>query len=139
MRAWSALFIASLWAAGTAGAQTPVAPPDSLARTTLSGVYSAAQASRGKDTYVMFCQSCHTLASHTGAAFMGSWKGKPLAALFQYIRYAMPKSEPGTLSDEEYAQVTAYLLLLNGMPDGSLDLPADSAALGAIRIVPKEP
>ena len=45
-------------------------------------------------------------------------------------------SEPGTLSDEEYAQVTAYLLRLNGMPDGSLDLPADSAALGTIRIVP---
>jgi len=87
----------------------------------------------------MFCQSCHTLASHTGPAFMGSWKGKLLAELFQYIRYSMPKSEPGTLSDQEYAQVTAYLLQLNGMPDGSLELPADSAALGAIRIVPKVP
>lgn len=126
-------------ATGVLAAQTPVSPPDTAARTTLSGVYSAAQAGRGKDTYVMFCQSCHTLASHTGPAFMGSWKGKALAELFQYIRYSMPKSEPGTLSDEEYAQVTAYLLLLNGMPDGSLDLPADSAALGAIRIVPKTP
>jgi len=113
--------------------------PDSSARTTLGGVFSAAQASRGKDTYVMFCQGCHTLASHTGPAFMGSWKGKLLAELFQYIRYSMPKSEPGTLSDQEYAQVTAYLLQLNGMPDGSLELPADSAALGAIRIVPKAP
>lgn len=133
------VLLAVVPAAGGLAAQTPVSPADSVVRTTLSGVYSAAQASRGKDTYVMFCQSCHNLASHTGPAFMGSWKGKSLAALFQYIRYSMPKSEPGTLSDEEYAQVTAYLLLLNGMPDGSLDLPADSAALGAIRIVPKTP
>lgn len=130
---------AVLRATGAIAAQTSGSPPDTTARTTLSGVYSAAQAGRGKDTYVMFCQSCHTLASHTGPAFMGSWKGRPLADLFQYIRYSMPKSEPGTLSDEEYAQVTAYLLRLNGMPDGSLDLPADSAALGTIRIVPKTP
>jgi mono/diheme cytochrome c family protein len=132
------LLAASLAAIGAPRAQT-ASSADSAARTTLSGVFSAAQASRGKDTYVMFCQSCHTLASHTGPAFMGAWKGKPLVDLFQYIRYAMPKNEPGTLSDGEYAQVMAYILHLNGMPDGSLDLPADSASLGTIRIVPKVP
>lgn len=108
-------------------------------RTTLGGVYSAAQASRGKETFAFSCLGCHTTASHTGPAFMGPWEGKPLAELFLYIRYSMPKSEPGTLSPEEYAQVTAYILQLNGMPDGPGELPADSAALSMIRIRRKGP
>lgn len=70
---------------------------------------------------------------------MGPWSGRPLAELFQYIRYSMPKSEPGTLSAEEYAQLTAYILQLNGMPDGARELPADSAALSRIRIAQKSP
>jgi mono/diheme cytochrome c family protein len=118
------------------GAQTSDAP---AARTTLTGVFTAAQAMRGRDTYAFSCQGCHTVASHTGHAFMGAWNGKSLAELFQYIRYSMPKSEPGTLSAGEYAQVTAYILQLNGMPDGSLELPADSAALSVIRIARREP
>ena len=107
--------------------------------TTLSGVYSAAQAIRGKETFEFTCLGCHTTASHTGPAFMGPWEGKPLAELFLFIRYSMPKSEPGTLSPEEYAQVTAYILQLNGMPDGPGELPADSAALSMIRIRSRGP
>jgi mono/diheme cytochrome c family protein len=107
--------------------------------TTLSGVYSAAQAIRGKETFEFTCLGCHTTASHTGPAFMGPWEGKPLAELFLFIRYSMPKSEPGTLSPEEYAQVTAYILQLNGMPDGPGELPAESAALSIIRIRSRGP
>jgi hypothetical protein len=51
----------------------------------------------------------------------------------------MPKSEPGTLSVEEYAQLTAYILQLNGMPDGARELPADSASLSLIRIARRNP
>jgi S-disulfanyl-L-cysteine oxidoreductase SoxD len=46
----------------------------------------------------------------------------------------MPKNEPGSLAPEEYADVLAYLLQLNGMPAGERDLPADSTALKRIRI-----
>lgn len=59
--------------------------------------------------------------------------GRDLAALFTYTRNEMPKSDPGSLSDDEIALAIAYLLRANGMPAGSTALPADSAALHRIR------
>lgn len=122
-----------------AGAQNGSGADSASEKTTLNGVFTAAQANRGRDTFAMSCLGCHTTASHTGQAFMGPWRGKPLLDLFQYIRYSMPKSEPGTLSDNEYLQVTAYILQLNGMPDGARELVADSASLSRIRIAARTP
>jgi len=101
---------------------------------TKSGVYTPAQASRGNDTYLMQCKSCHTPASHTGVTFANSWNGKPLSALYTYMLERMPKNEPGSLQPHEYAELVAYLLKLNEMPSGSAELPADSSALRKIRI-----
>jgi len=101
---------------------------------TRSGVYTAAQAARGNEVYLMQCKSCHAPASHTGVVFANSWHGKPLSALFTYVVERMPKNEPGSLQPHEYADVLAYLLKLNEMPSGSEELPADSVALRKIRI-----
>jgi hypothetical protein len=46
----------------------------------------------------------------------------------------MPKDNPGSFGDEDYAGVTAYILQLNAMPPGEKPMPADSAALSNIRI-----
>ncbi len=107
--------------------------PASAARSTLTGVYTEAQAARGRDTYSGMCQACHTPASHSGDNFLGTWGGRPLWELFKYITESMPKMDPGSLAFDEYAQVTAYILKLNGMPAGARELPADSVALKAIR------
>jgi S-disulfanyl-L-cysteine oxidoreductase SoxD len=107
--------------------------------TTRSGVYTAPQASRGEDVYVGYCKSCHTPESHTGAQFRATWNGRKLSDLFSFIRERMPKNDPASLSDGEYADVTAYLLKLNKMPLGKTDLPADSTRLAAIRIVTNAP
>jgi cytochrome c len=112
-----------------ASAQSPAKP-----QTTLTGVYSAEQASRGEQVYAGMCKSCHTAASHTGVAFEKSWKGHQLSELFGYISTKMPKNEPGSLAPEEYVDVLAYLLKLNQMPVGSAELPPDSTVLGTIRI-----
>ena len=103
-------------------------------RTTSSGVYTAEQAARGRDTYAMQCKSCHTPASHTGATFAQWWDRKPLSELFLFITTKMPKNEPGSLQPDEYADLVAYLLKMNDMPSGSEALPPDSAALRRIRI-----
>jgi cytochrome c5 len=44
--------------------------------------------------------------------------------LYDFVRLAMPYHAPGTMLDEEYWQVTAFLLTLNGidMGDTNLDL-----------------
>lgn len=113
--------------------------PSGAQLTTRSGVYTAAQAARGNDVYLMQCKSCHTPASHTGVVFANSWHGKPLSALYTYIVERMPKNEPGSLQPHEYADVLAYLLKLNEMPGGNEELPADSVALRKIRIEAAKP
>jgi hypothetical protein len=45
----------------------------------------------------------------------------------------MPKSDPGILSQKEYAQVVAYLLKMNRMPAGEAELPEDSMQMKNIR------
>jgi mono/diheme cytochrome c family protein len=102
--------------------------------TTRSGVYSGEQAGRGEDVYAGNCKSCHTPESHTGAQFKATWNGRRLSELYAFLRERMPKNEPGSLTRKEYADVLAYMLKLNRMPEGADDLPADSTALRAIRI-----
>jgi mono/diheme cytochrome c family protein len=103
-------------------------------RSTLSGVYSAEQATRGSDLYAGRCKSCHTAASHTGVTFEKLWSGHSLLDLFGFISTQMPKNEPGSLAPEEYADVLAYLLKLNEMPAGPAELEPDTVVLKTIRI-----
>jgi len=103
-------------------------------RSTRAGVYTRAQAVRGSEIYSNNCKSCHTPASHAGPAFVTKWEGRPLSELYGYVRSAMPKSDPGSLTEREYILVLAYLLKLNGMPAGAEELPGDSLALTRIRI-----
>ena len=104
------------------------------ARSTRTGVYTAKQAAGGHDIYVLTCVSCHSPSSHSGPEFVAKWSGRPLSDLFGFLRSSMPKSEPGSLSAREYTLVLAYLLKMNGMPAGPVELPADSVALSRIRI-----
>jgi S-disulfanyl-L-cysteine oxidoreductase SoxD len=103
-------------------------------QSTMSGVYSAPQAARGEETYMGVCVSCHPAGTYKTAAFKASWKGRPLAELFDQIREKMPKNDPASLSQQEYIQVVAYLLKINGVPAGDADLAADGEALRRIRI-----
>lgn len=102
--------------------------------TTRSGVYTWAQARRGSDIYAGNCRSCHTVETHTGAAFSATWNHQPMSALFAYVTSRMPKNDPGSLEPQEYADVLAYVLRMNGLPAGDTELPADSVALEHIRI-----
>lgn len=134
--AWVWLFaialLASLAMASPMWAQP--ASPRAAARATTDGVFTAAQATRGGDVYAGLCQSCHSAESHTGAPFRTNWVGKPLGALYAYISSEMPKTEPGSLTEDEYTLVLAYILRMNGMPAGRKALTSDSAALDAILI-----
>lgn len=112
-------------------AQTALPGPT---RSTRAGVYTDAQAKRGRDVYAMMCQSCHTPASHSGPVFTGAWEGLTLWQLFAFVREQMPQNEPGSLTPEEYVLVVAYLLKMNRLPAGETELPADSVALQDVRI-----
>lgn len=109
--------------------------------TTADGVYTRRQADAGRDLFALACQSCHAPTQHAGADFRGRWFGRSLGELFGYLRREMPKSDPGTMGDDEYAALLAYLLRINRMPAGQSPLAADSAVLHRIRIdsIPSAP
>jgi hypothetical protein len=102
---------------------------------TMSGVFTAAQADKGQDLYGSTCLGgCHSLSSHRGIAFRHRWEGHPVFELYQLINDQMPNDDPGSLSSEESLQLVAYLLKVNGMPAGKDALSSDAAALKKIKI-----
>jgi hypothetical protein len=103
-------------------------------KSTMQGVYTVAQATKGKNVFNGACLGCHTTATHMGPAFELKWFGRPLWELYGYLSNLMPKSAPGTLTEDEYVWVTAYILKLNGMPAGKVELSAEPAWLKAVRI-----
>jgi mono/diheme cytochrome c family protein len=125
-------------AVAASAAQKPPAkpPPNAAAKplTTDSGVYTAAQAARGEQTYMNLCVSCHPAGTYAQQAFRDKWNGATVSLLYEFVSNTMPKNDPGSLEPEEYAQVIAYVLKTNGAPAGKSPLPADSAALKKIRL-----
>ena len=56
------------------------------------------------------------------ARFLRTWDGRSLATLLAYARATMPEDNPGSLTDEEYVDVIAYMLSVGGMPAGEAEL-----------------
>ncbi len=128
LQAASLLLLAAIGVRG----QTQTAPPV-IGESTLAGVFTAAQAKRGEDTYMSVCVGCHSAGTYVGKSFTEKWDGKPLADLFEIVSEKMPKDDPGGLTPGEYAQVIAYILKRNGLPEGKNELPADWELLKKIK------
>lgn len=99
------------------------------ARSVRSGVYTKAQAQRGEAAFRAYCAGCHHPDQFVGPAFLSGWDGRPMAELFDTVRETMPQDNPGSLRREDYVDVLAYLLQLNGLPEGKAELPTEDAAL----------
>ena len=129
------LIVAASERAGTM-AQAPI-------DTVWSGVYSAEQAARGKEAYDRLCSACHQpdLRGGRGSALIGDlfwshWGEDSIGSLFDLMKSAMPRGEPGSLTDAEYLDITTYVLQSNGYPAGSTELTPDR--LARVRITRKE-
>jgi mono/diheme cytochrome c family protein len=101
-------------------------------RSVNDGVYSEAQAERGKGTFERTCTSCHDTNRFTGEAFLESWSGQPLGALYEVMRTTMPEDNPGSLKPQQYADVLSFILKLNGFTAGQEELRAAGEAMKAI-------
>ena len=126
------LLLAAACFAIPAAARAQSAP--NASRSTRAGVYTPEQAAKGQELYAMHCVSCHSAVTHTGAEFSARWEGRPFWELFSFVREAMPKSDPGSLTALEYVTVLAYVLKMNGMPAGDAPLTTDSTDLSRITI-----
>lgn len=104
-------------------------------RTVWDGVYTGAQAERGRSTFNTSCLRCHgplvdgVPVRFTGDRFWASWGEDSLARLYAYLRQSMPNDAPGTLSPAAYIDLVAYLVSVNGAPAGSTDLSAEMIPL----------
>jgi len=129
-RALTASFLVLVGLVVRGAAQSaPAAPGES----TLAGVYTAAQAARGEESYMNICVGCHAAGTYAGATFLAKWDGKPVSEFFEIMSEKMPKDDPGSLELKEYAQILAYILRQNKMPEGKVELPADADVLKKVK------
>jgi quinoprotein glucose dehydrogenase len=112
------------------------------APTAKDGVYTKAQAERGKTAYETGCAKCHATTAKGpvtsdaagpdlgGDEFLTRWSGKTTGALAKLIRETMPNDFSMEVTEPMSYDITAYILQVNKFPDGATALSADTA--GAI-------
>ena len=94
------------------------------------GVYTEAQATAGHSAYAASCAGCHrdNLAGGGdapalgGSGFMAIFGARSTKDLYNFIAQSMPAGAPGSLSEEQYTDITAYLLSANGAKAGGTPL-----------------
>ena len=110
------------------GSTTPPATTP-IATTTTTGQTAGQLSSAGQAVFSTRCAGCHGSSGQgvTAPAVIGASAGLTKYAtaqgLFNYISANMPGNAPGSLSQQQYLEVTAYLLVQN-------NLVAASALLG---------
>ena len=107
------------------------------AKAASEGVYTAAQATRGLTLYDTSCASCHELSKFKGTEFANTWTDKPLTDLHVAV-VSMPMDAPGSMKPQEYADILAYFLSINGYPAGQAELEGTEAAIKAIKLDAKK-
>ena len=107
---------------------------------TLTPAFTADQAARGRKAYESACIDCHGGrldngefggAPLNGSWFRNKWGNGSLEALFAFTKTKMPPDRPGTLNDQTYSELIAYILSENGYEAGQKELTADAATLRA--------
>ena len=109
--------------------------------TTLDGVYTAAQAAKGDTVFQDKCTKCHEGDDAggpllTGRGFIDRWREDSLDVLYDFIRTRMPADARGSLGDDDYLNIVAYLLDSNGYSSGTTELKPET--LARIRVVGKD-
>lgn len=111
------------------------------------GLYTTAQAERGKTLYETNCTACHGSSLRGGANEFGApplagpffyekWQGRPLNDLFRYSVENMPPGQDH-LPERTHLDVTAYILEVLKYPAGGTELTADSP--GMKRLIERQP
>ena len=116
--------VVSLALAGSPGDEPAAPPADALP---VEGTHVEA----GRAGYAQHCAVCHGaqlegmahFPTLRGAPFQRRWAERTLGELYAYVHDLMPLGAGGTLDDETYAAIVAYLLARNEVETG--DTPYD--------------
>lgn len=113
-------------------------------------LYTPQQAQRGQKLFTESCAVCHGPAGDGGRVpqRFGALAGRRVPSvvgpnalanfqtasdLFRYAQQRMPLDDPGSLTDEQYLAVTAWLLERDGVEANGEPLTPESAAQVPIR------
>jgi mono/diheme cytochrome c family protein len=122
----------SLFALSSLASAQDAAPP---------AVYTADQATAGAAVYAQACAVCHGPALEgiaapalKGDTFREMAQAQQLTAeaLLTVTAQTMPQTDPGSLTSDQYNQVTAYILQQNGYPAGDTPLIPDAPQLKSL-------
>lgn len=123
-----------------------------VGRTQWDGVFSEAQAERGRIGYEAHCAICHgpdlkglprvvsfpgqppRTPALVGDEFWRNWEGLTLADLHERIRISMPQQAPGSLAARVVADIIAFLLKQDGCPSAGEDLPVHRDELALVSV-----
>jgi PQQ-dependent dehydrogenase (s-GDH family) len=95
--------------------------------------FRAAQAAAGKTAYNSNCAVCHggSMTDGTfgpplaGDYFKDTWSGRTVRAFYDRAK-AMPPASPGSLPEDVYVNILAYVLQVNGFQAGNAELNSGS-------------
>lgn len=106
------------------------------------GVYTTAQADRGKAVFNTTCLRCHgedlsgnTAPALKGDRFQSSWGGDVVESLFAKVRDTMPPNFGTILDDQVKLDIITYILQINGFPAGATELLVGSGDLATAQIL----
>jgi mono/diheme cytochrome c family protein len=126
----------------SAAAKAPADAAPAAVRTNQDGVFSEAQAARGKQVYTRACAVCHldslqgdsVSPTLVGPSFFARFPDFTALEMVAAIRGAMPQNAPDSLGDQAYVDLVSYLLKVNGNRSGESELKTDVAELENIVI-----
>lgn|SRR5690625_250640 len=137
------ILVGTVLAAAPVIAASPANPTEAAV-----GYFSEMQVERAEPVYAQHCASCHGAQPEQGSAaapplaglpFMFYWEGKSVLELFEYTQETMPQTRPGSLTQEQYIDLVAYILSANDLPSGDQELSFDPDRLAELLIVSAEP
>ncbi|MEJ2436381.1 MAG: cytochrome c [Pseudolabrys sp.] len=103
----------------------------------MPALYTEAQAQAGQQVFTHICATCHgkdlqgkSGPQIAGTAFLKKAKllGWSVGNLRSLVVSTMPRSNPGSLKPQQYADVLAYLLAVNCYPAGHNKFPTKTTA-----------
>ncbi len=136
---WLAVAVVRAAAAGAIALAGSVGGPGAVvagAQPVPDGGFTADQAAAGWASYGRQCGECHgqglfgaEAPALRGVDFLNGWAGQTTDELFAYVRDEMPPGLGGSLGDEVYLGLVAYILDMNGARPGDAPLTADAAVM----------
>ncbi len=97
-------------------------------KTTQDKIYSKDQAARGQQLFATVCATCHDPTKVgpgkkpapplVGEKFLATWDGRTVGELSDQILNNMPSDGSVVLTEDQTADLVAYILQASGMPDG---------------------